>query len=145
MFIIKGNLLDIYCLLVWTLNLHILVQSLLRGRFLRNERPAEEERPPSVAASELVQLRQRHTISGLRLEALQSFLAWETIQFFFIIMNSLFVCLCVFFLTHLNFVLIFLTLLWGPCFSFVQCGLYWNFREGCAFFIDERNLSKLWL
>nr|XP_043606497.1 uncharacterized protein LOC122578572 isoform X2 [Erigeron canadensis] len=42
------------------------IQSLLRGRFLRNERPVEEERLPSVAASELVQLRQRHTVSGLR-------------------------------------------------------------------------------
>ncbi|OMO62816.1 Zinc finger, RING/FYVE/PHD-type [Corchorus olitorius] len=42
------------------------IQSLLRGRFLRNERPVEEERPPSMAASELNQLRQRHTVSGLR-------------------------------------------------------------------------------
>ncbi|CAL0321232.1 unnamed protein product [Lupinus luteus] len=42
------------------------IQSLLRGRFLRNERPVEDERPPSGAASELVQLRQRHTVSGLR-------------------------------------------------------------------------------
>ncbi|XP_034704384.1 uncharacterized protein LOC117928576 isoform X2 [Vitis riparia] len=42
------------------------IQSFLRGRFLRNERPIEEERPPSMAASELVQLRQRHTVSGLR-------------------------------------------------------------------------------
>ncbi|KAK6144712.1 hypothetical protein DH2020_021532 [Rehmannia glutinosa] len=42
------------------------IQSLLRGRFLRNERPAEEDRPPSMAASELNQLRQRHTVSGLR-------------------------------------------------------------------------------
>ncbi|XAR52308.1 Ubiquitin--protein ligase [Bertholletia excelsa] len=42
------------------------IQSLLRGRFLRSERPVEDERPPSVAASELVQLRQRHTVSGLR-------------------------------------------------------------------------------
>ncbi|THG11285.1 uncharacterized protein LOC114278766 isoform X2 [Camellia sinensis] len=42
------------------------IQSLLRGRFLRNERPVEDERPPSVAAGELVQLRQRHTVSGLR-------------------------------------------------------------------------------
>lgn len=42
------------------------IQSLLRGRFLRNERTVEDERPPSVAASELVQLRQRHTVSGLR-------------------------------------------------------------------------------
>lgn len=41
------------------------IQSLLRGRFLL-ERPAEEERPPSIAASELVQLRQRNTVSGLR-------------------------------------------------------------------------------
>ncbi|KAL8533226.1 hypothetical protein ACS0TY_009462 [Phlomoides rotata] len=42
------------------------IQTLLRGRFLRNERPAEEERPPSMAAGELNQLRQRHTVSGLR-------------------------------------------------------------------------------
>lgn len=42
------------------------IQSLLRGRFLRNERTVEEERPPSMAAGELVQLRQRHTVSGLR-------------------------------------------------------------------------------
>ncbi|KAJ8551473.1 hypothetical protein K7X08_021488 [Anisodus acutangulus] len=41
------------------------IQSLLRGRFL-HERPAEEERSPSIAASELVQLRQRNTVSGLR-------------------------------------------------------------------------------
>ncbi|KAK4367094.1 hypothetical protein RND71_014974 [Anisodus tanguticus] len=41
------------------------IQSLLRGRFL-HERPAVEERPPSIAASELVQLRQRNTVSGLR-------------------------------------------------------------------------------
>ncbi|KAL0322183.1 UNVERIFIED_CONTAM: hypothetical protein Scaly_2514700 [Sesamum calycinum] len=47
------------------------IQSLLRGRFLRNERPVEEERPPSVAASELNQLRERHTVSGLR-EGLRS-------------------------------------------------------------------------
>ncbi|KAH1230238.1 Protein neuralized [Glycine max] len=42
------------------------IQSLLRGRFLRNERTVEDERPLSMAASELVQLRQRHTVSGLR-------------------------------------------------------------------------------
>ncbi|KAL6977157.1 hypothetical protein U1Q18_025951 [Sarracenia purpurea var. burkii] len=42
------------------------IQSLLRGRFLRNERPIEDERPLSTAASELVQLRQRHSVSGLR-------------------------------------------------------------------------------
>ncbi|CAL9112451.1 unnamed protein product [Musa textilis] len=43
-------------------------QSLLRGRFLRNERPSEddEERQPSVAAREIGQLRQRHRVSGLR-------------------------------------------------------------------------------
>ncbi|CAH9077151.1 unnamed protein product [Cuscuta europaea] len=44
------------------------IQSLLRGRFLRSERPIEEERQPSLAASELIQLRQRHTVSGVRLE-----------------------------------------------------------------------------
>ncbi|OVA17926.1 zinc finger protein [Macleaya cordata] len=42
------------------------IQSLLRGRFLRNERTSEDERPPSLAARELGQLRQRHTVSGLR-------------------------------------------------------------------------------
>ncbi|KAK4746886.1 hypothetical protein SAY87_025923 [Trapa incisa] len=42
------------------------IQSLLRGRFLRNERSVEDERPPSMASNELVQLRQRHTVSGLR-------------------------------------------------------------------------------
>ncbi|KAK9674329.1 hypothetical protein RND81_12G226100 [Saponaria officinalis] len=42
------------------------IQSLLRGRFLRNEGTVEDERPPSVAASELLQLRQRHTVSELR-------------------------------------------------------------------------------
>ncbi|XP_072968083.1 uncharacterized protein [Typha angustifolia] len=42
------------------------IQALLRGRFLRNERPTEEERPPSLAARELGQLRQRHPVSGLR-------------------------------------------------------------------------------
>ncbi|KAL1187835.1 putative E3 ubiquitin-protein ligase XBOS34 [Cardamine amara subsp. amara] len=42
------------------------IQSLLRGRFLRNETLAEEERAPSMAASELRQLRERHTVSGLR-------------------------------------------------------------------------------
>jgi len=46
--------------------LNYIFQSLLRGRFLRNERTDEDERPPSMAASELVQLRQRHTVSGLR-------------------------------------------------------------------------------
>ncbi|XP_047319951.1 uncharacterized protein LOC124923981 isoform X2 [Impatiens glandulifera] len=48
------------------------IQALLRGRFLRNERPVENERPPSVAASELVQLRQRHTVSGLSREGFRS-------------------------------------------------------------------------
>lgn len=42
------------------------IQTLLRGRFLQNGRPVEEERPISVAANEIVQLRQRHTVSGLR-------------------------------------------------------------------------------
>ncbi|XP_068640531.1 uncharacterized protein [Aristolochia californica] len=42
------------------------IQSLLRGRFLRNETSIEDERPPSMAARELGQLRQRHTVSGLR-------------------------------------------------------------------------------
>ncbi|XP_074573117.1 uncharacterized protein LOC141829525 [Curcuma longa] len=44
------------------------IQSLLRGRFLRNGRLTEEdeERPPSAAAREIGQLRQRHRVSGLR-------------------------------------------------------------------------------
>ncbi|XP_038979588.1 uncharacterized protein LOC103716994 [Phoenix dactylifera] len=42
------------------------IQSLLRGRFLRNGGSTEEERPPSVAARELGQLRQRHPVTGLR-------------------------------------------------------------------------------
>ncbi|KAL8551662.1 hypothetical protein ACS0TY_000658 [Phlomoides rotata] len=42
------------------------IQSLLRGRFLRNERPSEEEGTPSMADSELNLLRQRHTVSGMR-------------------------------------------------------------------------------
>ena len=46
--------------------IYLLFQSLLRGRFLRTERTAEDERPPSVAANELHQLRQRNTVSGLR-------------------------------------------------------------------------------
>lgn len=41
-------------------------QSLLRGRFLRNNRSTEDERPTSVAASELGLLRQRRTVAGLR-------------------------------------------------------------------------------
>ncbi|KAH9621402.1 hypothetical protein KSS87_014798 [Heliosperma pusillum] len=39
--------------------------SLLRGRFLRNDGTGEDERTPSLAASELLQLRQQHTVSGL--------------------------------------------------------------------------------
>ncbi|XP_018441142.2 uncharacterized protein LOC108813166 [Raphanus sativus] len=42
------------------------IQSLLRGRFLRSETPAEEVRAPSMAASEIRQLRERQTVSGLR-------------------------------------------------------------------------------
>ncbi|CAN6992086.1 unnamed protein product [Brassica rapa subsp. trilocularis] len=42
------------------------IQSLLRGRFLRSETPAEEVRAPSTAASEIRQLRERQTVSGLR-------------------------------------------------------------------------------
>ncbi|KAJ4835610.1 hypothetical protein Tsubulata_010852 [Turnera subulata] len=42
------------------------IQSLLRGRFLRNDRMIEDERPMSTAASELGLLRQRHTVSDLR-------------------------------------------------------------------------------
>jgi hypothetical protein len=44
------------------------LQGLLRGRFLRNGAlPVEEERPPSVAARELGQLRQSHRAPTLRL------------------------------------------------------------------------------
>ncbi|WVZ63204.1 hypothetical protein U9M48_012855 [Paspalum notatum var. saurae] len=44
------------------------IHALLRGRFLRNGGLPEERRPPSVAARELGQLRQRHPVSGLREE-----------------------------------------------------------------------------
>ncbi|KAM0870555.1 hypothetical protein ACQ4PT_039931 [Festuca glaucescens] len=45
------------------------IHALLRGRFLRNGGlPEEASRPPSVAARELGQLRQRHPVSGLRLD-----------------------------------------------------------------------------
>ncbi|KAL8166856.1 hypothetical protein V2J09_008355 [Rumex salicifolius] len=47
------------------------IQSLLRGRFLRGERPQEEVRPPSMETSELLQLRQRNTVSDIR-EGLRS-------------------------------------------------------------------------
>ncbi|XP_065865899.1 uncharacterized protein [Euphorbia lathyris] len=42
------------------------IQSLLRGRFLRNDRLVDNKRPTSTAASELGLLRQRHTVSDLR-------------------------------------------------------------------------------
>ncbi|KAG2670912.1 hypothetical protein I3760_14G108600 [Carya illinoinensis] len=44
------------------------IQSLLRGRFLRNDQLVENERPASLAETELGLLRQRHTVSGLREE-----------------------------------------------------------------------------
>ncbi|KAJ4785098.1 RING/U-box superfamily protein [Rhynchospora pubera] len=47
------------------------IQANLRSRFLRtSDRPIEEERRPSVAEDELGQLRERHRVSGLRLENL---------------------------------------------------------------------------
>ncbi|KAE8683237.1 hypothetical protein F3Y22_tig00111213pilonHSYRG00547 [Hibiscus syriacus] len=42
------------------------IQTLLRGRFLRSERPLEQERSSTIAASELIQLSERNTVSGLR-------------------------------------------------------------------------------
>ncbi|TYI18851.1 hypothetical protein ES332_A07G122200v1 [Gossypium tomentosum] len=42
------------------------IQSLLRGRFLRNDRMVEGDRSISIAASELGLLRQKQTVSGLR-------------------------------------------------------------------------------
>ncbi|XP_011089974.1 uncharacterized protein LOC105170765 [Sesamum indicum] len=42
------------------------IQALLRGRFLRNQEVVPDERPSSVAATELGLLRQRHTVSDLR-------------------------------------------------------------------------------
>ncbi|XVF46796.1 hypothetical protein PTKIN_Ptkin03bG0057100 [Pterospermum kingtungense] len=42
------------------------IQSLLRGRFLRNGRIVEGDRATSIAASELGLLRQKQTVSGLR-------------------------------------------------------------------------------
>ncbi|KAJ1281689.1 hypothetical protein BS78_04G325100 [Paspalum vaginatum] len=52
------------------------IQGLLRGRFLRNGGAAlpvdEEQRPPSVAARELGQLRQSHRVPALRSESVVS-------------------------------------------------------------------------
>ncbi|XP_022755915.1 uncharacterized protein LOC111303756 isoform X2 [Durio zibethinus] len=42
------------------------IQSLLRGRFLRNDRMVEGDRSTSIAASELGILRQKQTVSGIR-------------------------------------------------------------------------------
>ncbi|GMI88973.1 hypothetical protein like AT2G27950 [Hibiscus trionum] len=42
------------------------IQSLLRGRFLRNNRMVEGDRSTSIAATELGLLRQKQTVSGLR-------------------------------------------------------------------------------
>ncbi|XP_040992265.1 uncharacterized protein LOC121239177 [Juglans microcarpa x Juglans regia] len=42
------------------------IQSLLRGRFLRNDRLVDNDRPASLAESELGLLRQRQTVSDLR-------------------------------------------------------------------------------
>lgn len=42
------------------------IQSLLKGRFLRNKPYNREEKPSSLAASELGILRQKQTVSGLR-------------------------------------------------------------------------------
>ncbi|CAI9785903.1 unnamed protein product [Fraxinus pennsylvanica] len=42
------------------------IQALLRGRFLRNERLISDERPCSIAATELGILSQRHAVSNLR-------------------------------------------------------------------------------
>ncbi|KAL9296815.1 hypothetical protein ACSQ67_022711 [Phaseolus vulgaris] len=42
------------------------IQAFLRGRFLRNDRPVDNNRPLSVAESELGFLRRKQTVSGLR-------------------------------------------------------------------------------
>lgn len=42
------------------------IQAFIRGRFLRNQRQIEDQKPTSTAAGELGLLRQRHTVSGLR-------------------------------------------------------------------------------
>ncbi|KAG7983727.1 hypothetical protein I3843_04G121300 [Carya illinoinensis] len=44
-----------------------LAESLLRGRFLRDDRLVDNDRPASMAESELGLLRQRQTVSGLRI------------------------------------------------------------------------------
>lgn len=58
--------LDTLCFIIIVIVLAIIIQSLLRGRFLRNSGPTEDERRSSVAARELGQLRQHHPVSGLR-------------------------------------------------------------------------------
>uniref|UniRef100_A0A0A9DM93 Uncharacterized protein n=1 Tax=Arundo donax TaxID=35708 RepID=A0A0A9DM93_ARUDO len=42
------------------------IQSFFRGRFFRSGRPMNDERPLSMAARELGQLRQSHPVSRLR-------------------------------------------------------------------------------
>ncbi|KAE8670656.1 kinetochore protein nuf2-like [Hibiscus syriacus] len=48
------------------------IQTLLRGRFLRSERPLEQEQSSTIAATELIQLSQRNTVSGWRNELPQT-------------------------------------------------------------------------
>jgi hypothetical protein len=59
------------------------LQALLRGRFLRNDRPIDNNRPTSIAESELGLLRQKQTVSCLRY-AVKFPLSWEEANFNFI-------------------------------------------------------------
>lgn len=97
---------------LWNIDIliQVFIQSLLRGRFLRNERIVVEERPPSVSATELGQLRQRHTVSGLRLAILSCrfhLSHWGTV----IILNMKFFCGLITFSSFFSLVLNFLQLM----------------------------------
>ncbi|KAK6933464.1 hypothetical protein RJ641_036358, partial [Dillenia turbinata] len=108
------------------------IQSLLRGRFLRNERPAEEERPPSSAASELVQLRQRHTVSGLRYVVSSPFFFF--FRLFWCSSVSVFGC---HFFWHLGVGLVGVDLL-----DFAGAGILYYLSTSGTFYILDRVVQR---
>ena len=70
-----------------------MVQSLLRGRFLRSGRLVQDKKSSSLAANELGLLRQRHTVAGLRYRRFHAIFRTSS----FILFLSVFLCI-----VHLN-------------------------------------------